>query len=218
MHGPIEVNAERGTQQLLTEAGRALQQAMTQRGPQAGITCLNTVYYLPIALGTLAKPVQKVGDLQAIMEEASATPQAGRAALLAAEVIEALRPADGHFLSPISDVQIHAWGMQLADGRMPGIALLLGRATSPAAARELIEEFRRRHILCLLGNGVQAQLRESGLEELDNSDVIALGEHSSSAVHALGLAARCAMKLGGHMPGTSAAIFDYCRRRIPGLV
>ncbi len=218
MNRPIEVNAERGTRQLLTEAGEMLQQALLRRGPDSGITCLNTVYYLPIALGVLAQPVQTLGDLQAILAQASATADTGRAALLAAEVIEALRSADAHFLSPISDLQIHSWGIQLADGRMPGIALLLGRATSPAFAWELIEELRCHNILCLLENGVQDQLKDSGAELAESHHVVALGEHRSSAVHGLGIAARCAMKLGGLRPGAATEIIDYCKHRMPGLV
>lgn len=218
MNGPIEVNAERGTQQLLTEAGHSLQQALARRGPQAGIACLNTLYYLPVALGMLAKPVQRVADLQPIFAEASSMRQRGRAALLAAEIIEALRAPDGDFLSPVSDLQIHSWGIQLADGRMPGIALLLGRAVSPDAAWELIEELRRHNILCLLGNGVQVQLKEGDLEPASDHHVIPLGEHASSAAHALGATVRCAMKLGGYLPGSSAEIRNYCKRRMSGFV
>src|SRR5512135_2689248 len=101
MNGPIEVNAERGTQQLLAEADQMLEQTLRRKAPQSAITCLNTVYDLPIALGLLAQPVQRLGDLRSILERAKRTADAGRAALLSAEVIEALRAVDGHFLSPI---------------------------------------------------------------------------------------------------------------------
>jgi acetyl-CoA synthase len=218
MNGPIEVNAERGTQRLLASAGQLLDQALAQRSPRAEIVCLNTVYYLPIALATLAQPAQRLGDLRTIFEHASNTTDKGRAALLAAEIIEALRAADGHFLSPISDVQIHSWGIQLADGRMPGIALLLGRATSPEAAWDLVEELLRHNILCLLGSGLQAQLRDGGHEPGGSNHVVSLGEHASSGVHGIGLAARCAMRLGGHKPGAATEILEYCQRCIPGFV
>src|SRR5512140_212861 len=130
MNGPMEVNAERGTRQLLAEAGQSLEQALEHRGARAGITCSNTVYYFPIALGILSQPVYRIGDLQAILAQTGEAADKGRAALLAAEVLEALRAADGHFVSPISDVQIHYWGIRLADGRIPAIALILGHATS----------------------------------------------------------------------------------------
>ncbi len=218
MDRPIEVNAERGTQQLIAEAGQMLQEALIRRGPQSVITCLNTVYYLPIALGLLARPVQKLGDLQAIMEQAIGTPDPGRAALLAAEVVEALRADDGDFASPISDLQVHSWGVQLADGRMPGIALMLGHAASAEAARQVVRELHDRNILCLLGSDVEDQLKDSALEFTGSPHVVALGRHPSSAVHGIGVAPRCAMKLGGHKPGSAAEILDYCRRRMPGLV
>ncbi len=218
MDRPIEVNAERGTQQLLKEAEQMLQQALIRRGPQSVVDCLNTVYYLPIALAVLAQPVQKLDDLQAIMEQAIGTPDTGRAALLAAEVIEALRAADGSFAGPISDLQIHSWGVRLADGRMPGIALLLGHAASAEAAWQVIEGFHDRNILCLLGCGVEEQLKDMGLPLSLRQHVVALGPHRSSAVHGLGVAARCAMKLGGHRPGAAAEILEYCTHRMPGLV
>ncbi len=225
--------AEQGVQQLVDEAERTLQLLVTQQRPGATFSFPNTVYYLPIILGSSAKAAEKLGDLRPALYQARRLLQAasqglgveknlGQAALLAAEILEALRSPDGQFDSRISDTQVRSWGVPLADGRMAGLALILGRAPNAALAARLVEELRQRNILCLLcggaGGGLWRQLEEADLLPVNRNYLVPLGNGSTSSVHALGFAVRCAMKLGGNKPGMWQEILEYCRRRVPGFV
>ena len=227
----IATKAEQGVEQLVDEAERLLQQLLTQQRPGATFSFPNTVYYLPIILGFSAKAAERLGDLRPALYQARRLLQAGsqgvgteknlgHAALLAAEIIEALRSPDGQLDSRISDTQVRTWGVQLADGRMTGMALLIGRAPSNAMAVKLVEELRQHNILCLLagGNGLWAQLEAEGVELGSPHYIVPLGKDATSAIHAYGFAVRCAMKLGGNKPGMWPEILDYCRRRTPGFV
>ncbi len=230
----IATKAEQGVQQLVDEAERTFQRLVAQQRPGATFSFPNTVYYLPIILGSSSKAAERLGDLrpaliqarrllQAAGQGVASARNAAHAALLAAEVIEALHSPDGQFDSRISDTQVRTWGVQLADGRMAGVALLIGRAVNNAVAVKLVEELRQRHILCLLGgaangDGLWQQLEQEGIELGSQHYIVPLGKEPTSAVHALGFLARCAMKLGGNKPGMWPEILTYCRQRTPGFV
>src|SRR5512140_2773608 len=165
---------EQGVQQLVDEAERTYQLVVAQQRPGATFSFPNTVYYLPIILGSSAKAAERLSDLRPALQQArrllqaasqglSPAKNAGQAALLAAEIIEALRSPDGLFDCRISDTQVRSWGVQLADGRMTGVAVLVGRAASSAVAAKLVEELRQRNILCLLAGGLWQQLEEAGV-------------------------------------------------------
>jgi acetyl-CoA synthase len=109
--------AEQGVQQLVDEAERTLQGLVAQQRPGATFSFPNTVYYLPIILGSSAKAAERLGDLRASLYQARRLLQAasqglgtaknaGQAALLAAEITEALRSPDGQFDSRINDAQV----------------------------------------------------------------------------------------------------------------
>ncbi len=235
MSPSIKERVEQGAQQLIESAERMLQEMAAGPDVQKPFSVSNSVYYLPIALSYFAKPVDTIGELQTVVHQARAllAADAGLAALLAAEATETLcaiqhamaQPTSDSvsIASPISDAQVRSWGIQLADGRMPGLALIMGFAHSNMAAAALIRELRRHNILCLLGGNAKArsmtgQLQGARMELDDKAYVVSLGDDPSSSAHALGFAARCGMKLGGHKPGTWTDILQHCRRRTPGFV
>jgi acetyl-CoA synthase len=221
----IEARAKRGTDELVEGLAQVLQKAMAERGAHTALSFPSTAYYLPIVLGMTGKAIEKIGDLEFVLQQArgllhdEAAGTVGMAALLAAEALAALDSLDGR----IDDPQTRTWGNQLADGRIPGVALLVGCAKNNAVAVKLVQELRRHNILCLLGGNVNGrsiikQLREEGMELGNKTSVIPLGTEPGSAVHALGFVARLAMKLGGHKPGMWPAILRHSQRRTPGFV
>ena len=234
MSPSIAAKAERGAHELVDTAERMLQEMGVKPGPNTLFSVTNSVYYLPIVLGYSAKPVETIRELNEVLKQARALlpTDPALAALLASETIETLcairgalaQPGDEAsgplgITNPISDAQVRSWGVQLADGRMPGIALIMGSASNNAVNAILIEELRQHHILCLLsGHGLPDQLQEEGVGLGDRAYIIPLGSEPSSAAHALGFAARCAMKLGGHKPGAWDEILQYGKRRTPGFV
>ena len=243
----IAAKAERGAHELVDQAEQMLRKAIAERDRQTPFLFPNTVYYLPLILGQSAKAVEKLADLEPVLFQARellapGTPRAGQvpnqglAALLAAEAIEALSHAEESsrstgqtdqgsllFNNPISDGQVRTWGVHLADGRMPGLALLLGRAKDDGVAMHLVGELQRQNVLCMLGGrtndrGIIDQVEHQGTELGDSSSILLLGRGASSAVHAVGFVVRCAMKLGGIKPGQWPEILKYSKRRTPGFV
>jgi acetyl-CoA synthase len=250
------------------EAEVLTKKATADIGSRAPVAFPNTSYYLPTILGMTGIAVEKIGDLEAVLEATRRKPRAtaagkrpvaagtrardlGMSMLFAAEAIEALRFAGemqpesamalsrgpvapaiapeseargGSYLNaPIDDVQARKWGILLAKGRIPGVALLLGRAKSKQVASRIIRELLDLNILVLLGGNeggtsIIDQAQEAGVELGYRTRAVALGNDILSAVHTFGFAARCAMMLGGIKPGKPREILRYIRDRVPGFV
>jgi acetyl-CoA synthase len=100
--------AIRGAHKIVGRAEAKYQEALEKWGPDQEVGYPNTAYYLPIIYGILDIPVQKLGDLQAVMERCRSllppmvddqvwlpylapTLEAGMATFFAEEIIEAIR-------------------------------------------------------------------------------------------------------------------------------
>ncbi len=224
----VAAKAQRGAENLVAAFAQLLEKTMAENDAHTPISFPDTVYYLPVVLGMTGKAMEKISDLEFVLQYArellheDSNRRAGMAALLAGEALEALQllsaGAKARVTPNITDAQVRAWGIELEDGRMPGLALLIGAAKNRALAVELVQELRRQNILCLLSGSIVDQLREAGLEIGEHTKIIPLGGDAVSAVRALGFAARSAMKLGGHKPGMWPEILQHSKRRTPGFV
>ena len=108
----IATAAIRGAHQLVEQAENDLQKAIETLGKDAPVAYPNTAYYLPIILLFLGQKVTKVGDLEESLQEAKKllspiptnelwlpylgdTLDSGVATLIAEEIIESLKYANG---------------------------------------------------------------------------------------------------------------------------
>src|SRR3989304_2167573 len=139
---------------------------------------------------------------------------AGIATLLAEEIIEALRyanggPPNGIYLGFTDDAILRTQGIKLVDGRMPGFAACVGALPTNEAAVKLARELQERNILVFLssntdGRSMADQLAEEGVEMSWDTYLVPYGRETSTTVHALNFAARAAMTFGGLTPGDLA--------------
>jgi acetyl-CoA synthase len=179
------------------------------------------------------------------------TLDSGMATLFAAEAIEAIRYAyglqpepypgfvlaggtphssngsenalEGHLNGAIDDIQIRSWGIQLVDGRMPGVAAIVGAAKSNEVAVQIVQELQRRSILTFLSGNVNGrsiihQLQEEGMELGYDTYTVPFGTDTLSAIYALGVATRSALTFGGIDAGQAREILLYNRERVFAFV
>src|SRR3990170_833963 len=142
------------------------------------------------------------------------TLDAGIATLIAEEIIEALRYANGTqsngiYLGFTDDAILRTQGIKLVDGRMPGFAACVGALPTNEAAVKLARELQERNILVFLssasnGRSMAEQLAEEGVEMSWDTYLVPYGKETSATVHALNFAARAAMTFGGLAPGDLA--------------
>jgi len=104
----IATRAIRGASALVTEAELMLKKALREKGPDTPVSFPNTAYYIPTIFGMTGIAVEKLGDLEAVIQHARGllhpvpslfhwtpylgeTLDSGMATLFAAEIIEVIR-------------------------------------------------------------------------------------------------------------------------------
>ena len=224
----IAAAAIRGAHRMVERAEEALAKAIEEKGRDQKVEYPNTAYYLPIMLLFLGQKVEKLGDLEASLQEARKllqpvptgelwlpylgdTLDAGVATLLAEETIEVLKfvtgpsPAEGIWLSYTDDAILRLQGIKLVDGRMPGFVAIAGNCPTNEEAVNLVRGLQERNILVFMaghtnGRAIAEQLAEENIQMDWDTYLVPYGKDITAAVHALNFAARSAMTFGGVEP------------------
>ena len=235
----------KGTEAVLNATRQALDKAISQKGQNGKIEFPETNYYLPLINALLNIEVKTLGDclLALTQAEALAKNQAtssgliinslggvlnkGVATLICEEILAALavlnqeHPKGG--IGFIPDNVLRSLGLQLVDGRISGIAVILGPAKDEQSAVDLIRNFQSKSIVSLLAgnvNGVtfKQQLEKKGVELGLENYIVELGEDYLSAIYAVNFAARAPLMYGGLKSGQWEGIADYIKNRVPAFV
>jgi len=235
----------KGALSVLSLTRQSLTDAISQKGQEAKIEFPETNYYLPIINALLDIQVKNLQDCLTAFTaaEALANNQAtsgglfvrslggllnkGVATLICEEILAALavlnqeHPKAG--LGFIPDNILRSLGLQLVDGRICGIAVILGPAKDEQSAVELIRDFQSKSIVSLLagnlnGNTFKQQLQNQGVELGLENYIVALGDDYLSAIYAVNFALRAPLIYGGNKPGQWEQIGDYIRQRVPAFI
>ena len=235
-----------GAKKLHSEADEFLNKAIKEKGDNQAIGFPETAFYLPLANGLLGLETKTLSDAKKIITTAKTllpdvpadenkwdtflkdALNSGVAAILSEELITALRyiygkePQEG---CPgfFSDTLLRSLGIQLVDGRMSGIAVILGKAPDAKTAVDIVRDLQKRNILTLVGGNVDGvsiidQLKEGALHMGLESYVVPFGRDTISIVYVLNFAIRAALTFGGIKAGNTKACVDYVRERVPAFV
>jgi acetyl-CoA synthase len=145
---------------------------------------------------------------------------AGMATLFAEEVIEAIRYLEqpnfytkqedvlpeNIWLGAANDVIFRKRGVEFVDGTAPGFAAIVGAAPSPEVAAKVAIELQEKNLYIFMaaeyeGKRFSEQLVEAGVQIGWPTRLVSYGPDITSAVFAIGFAARIAMSFGGVKPG-----------------
>lgn len=225
----------KGAQSALADARAAAEQAVAGRGPHAAVGFPQTHFFLPFANALLNAEVRQLGQLEDIFKPAasfirdeeslSAALDAGLAALLCAEVIEAVgylegRHPSGGWRGFLGDAVYRSLGLLLVNGRMPAVCVILGSASRAEDSVALIRELRSKNILTLFCGSSEGITLKDHLERekvslgLD-SYVVPLGPETAALVYAVNFISRVALSFGGVRKGSPQELFRYMRERAP---
>ena len=235
----------KGTLGVLNLTRQSLASAISQKGQNAKIEFPETNYFLPLINALLNIEVKSLQDCLAVLAQAEglSNNQAtcsgliinslngllnkGVATLICEEILAALavlnqqHPKEG--LGFIPDKILRSLGLQLVDGRIAGIAVILGPAKDEQSAVELIRDFQSKSIVSLLagnlnGNTFKQQLQNQGVELGLENYIVVLGDDYLSAIYAVNFAVRAPLIYGGNKPGQWQEIAGYIRNRVPAFV
>ncbi len=235
----------KGAAAVLELTRQSLNTALTEKGGNAQIAFPETNYFLPLINAVLNIEVKNLQDCQSAFKQAEnlmrnqpaqsglfiASPQGllnkGIATLICEEILAVLavasqeHPKNGSGFIP--DKILRSLGLQLVDGRIAGIAVILGAAKDEPSAVALIRDFQSKSIVSLLagnpgGNTFRQQLLNQGVELGLENYIVPLGDDYLSAIYAVNFALRAPLIYGGNKPGEWKPIADYIRNRVLAFV
>lgn len=236
---------EKGAAAVLNLTKETLDKAIAKSAKSAPVGFPETNYYFPLINALLNLEVKSLGDLSLALGEIGNLSQGkpaktgllipylggilnkGVATLLCEEILAGLavvnkeHPKSG--IGFIPDKILRSLGLQLVDGRIAGIAVILGPAKDEESAADLIRNFQSKSIVSLLagninGNTLQKQLEKKGIEIGLENYIVPLGEDYLSVIYAVNFAVRAPLIYGGFKPGQWEGIADYIRNRVPAFV
>ena len=248
--------AIQGAYNIVQKAEGKYKQALEKYGPEQKLEFPNTAYYLPLIYSLLGIPVKNLADAKKPLEvirqllpphvkNVHHLPylgpllDAGMAAILAEEIVEAIRYVEDPdfylvseeideesgkiWLGAAEDTVFRKRGVEFVDGSAPGFAAIVGAAPSPEIAKMIAEEYQRRNLYVFMcanqgGTTFSQQLREAGVQIGWNTRLVPFGPDISAAVFALGFANRAAMAFGGIKPGDYRRMLLYNKDRIFAFV
>jgi len=227
---------------IIDGAGAALEKALIAKGGSASLGFEGTAFFLPLNFALTGLEVTTIGDASQVIENCrrllEGKPIAnglsfscldglldhGLAALLAEELLCALtHEPKGGYLGFVPDTVLRSLGVQLVDGRIAGIAVILGCAKDDASAVKIVRGFQEKNIISLLvGNAgsrnIRDQLMDAGVElGLDNY-IVPLGPDELSSAYAVNFAVRAALTFGGCKGGQWKQVLEYTQNRVPAFV
>ena len=242
----IAASAIRGAHRAVAEAKDFLARAITAKGIDAAVAFPDTNYALPVIYSMLGVKVQKLSDMQVVIDRCETllpagpsehnwlpylgdTLDAGMATLFAFEIIEACKyligpnPVNGIWLGAASDVILRARGIEFVDGSAPGFAAVVGAAPSKEDAVRIARELQEKNLYTFIAgntNGVSfaEQLEEAGVQTGWETRLVPFGKDISAAIYALGFANRAALAFGNIKPGDYKRNLKYNKDRVFAFV
>jgi len=235
----------KGTDAVLNLTKDTLKKQIADKGKDSAISFPETNYYFPLINGLLNIEVKTLADCENALAQAEGLSKniaaksglniaplggilnKGVATLISEEILAAILTANkAHPKSGIGfipDNILRSLGLQLVDGRIVGIAVILGPAKDADAAVGLIRDFQSKSIVSLLagnieGNTFQKQLESKGIEVGLDNYIVPLGEDYLSVIYAVNFAVRAPLMYGGFKSGQWEGIAGYIRNRVPAFV
>jgi acetyl-CoA synthase len=237
----IASSAIRGAHQIVHDAEDFLARAIAAKGSDCAVGFPDTAYSLPVIYSLLGERVDRLSDMQKILDECNrllpavpsesmwlpylgGTLDSGIATLFAFEIIEACKyligpnPIDGIWLGAANDVIIRERGVEFVDGSAPGFAAIVGAAPSVEHAVRIARELQEKNLYVFMaghsnGTSFSEQLAEADVELGWDTRLVPFGREISAAVYALGFANRVALSFGGVKPGDFARNLKYNKNR-----
>jgi acetyl-CoA synthase len=250
--------AIQGAYNIISKAEGKFQQAMDKYGPNQPLAFPNTAYYLPVIYSILGMKVEKLADAEPVLARCKKLMpphirtksnihvpylghllDAGMAAILAEEIVEAIRYVDEPdfympgedcdldngklWLGAADDVIMRKRGVEFVDGSAPGFAAIVGAAPDKETAKMIVEDYQKKNLYIFLaanqaGTTVAQQLVDAGVQIGWGTRIVPFGPDISAAVFALGFANRAAMAFGGVQPGDYKTILKYNKDRVFAFV
>jgi len=113
----------------------------------------------------------------------------------------------------IGDTIQRTLGVQLVDGRIPAVAVLLGELNADNLLK-IVKELQEKKILTFLVGSVAQELIKTSERYGFEAYVVPVGTELEQTLYVVDWAVRASLIFGGQTPGQKDAIIDYVRKRV----
>jgi len=237
--------AVKGSHKAVDLAEGLIDKLIQDKGKDFKIGFPETGYFLPLIYATLGKEISSLKDAKETIGIAKTllknipegdkwnsllndAMDSGVATALAAELIEAIRYVTGDLPQEgwqgfIPDSILRSLGIQLVDGRISGVAVIVGAAPDSKTAVKIIRALQEKNILTLLvGSAGDTNFRDQLMKEkvligLDTY-IVPVGKETTSVIHAANFAIRASLSYGGNKKGELEKNINYCKERVPAFI
>ncbi|QLH75637.1 MAG: CO dehydrogenase/CO-methylating acetyl-CoA synthase complex subunit beta [Methanomassiliicoccales archaeon] len=226
--------AVQGAKTALDLARSAMEKAVQRYGKDMPVEYPETAYELPTIYAWDGAEVHVLSDLEPVLDRAASglTDEitlengmaAGEALMVSAEIVEALRYLDGarpyegtDLCGFIPDRVLRELGVSLVDDTIPGIAVLLGKASDLEGLSKMVRDLQGKGMLIIAANEVIPQLRSLGIRTGLDRMLYPVGS-GTQVVHALNFAVRAALSFGGVQRGDRDRLQGYLAKRVKAFV
>ena len=217
----------------LTES--AVNDAISQYGPEKEIAFPDTAYYFPTIYAATGVKVKTLGDLSACVgvmkslitnqADLAQALNAGLATAVGAEILEGLKYVNGAEpyanetgIGFVPDPVIRSLGVPLVTGDIPGVAVVLGKADNADDVVKVVKDYQSKGIMTFLVGDVIEQCAQGGVKMGLELRVIPLGHDVTAVIHVVTVAIRAALIFGNVQPGNLAGLLEYTKNRVPAFV
>lgn len=237
---------KKGTNAIFKATQEAVEKAIKEKGQNSSVGFGETNYFLPLINSFLKIEVKNLADCALVLKQAedliNNKPAAngfkiealggvlncGIATLLCEEMLAAIgylnkeQPVAGG-TGFLPDTLLRSLGIQLVDGRIAGIAVILGPAKDDESAVKLVRDFQSRSIVSILvgnvkGNSFKKQLENKNVAMGLENYIVPVGEDYLSVIYAVNWAVRAPLTYGGYKSGQWKEILNYSKEKVPAFV
>lgn len=211
---------------LLKETEVLLNKTISEKGEAFSFELPDTAYGLPLIYALEGRKITETGELKSFFEkiknQLSQTPDTVNLALnylYLAEIYLTLlfchseRSEESRFYGFLGDTIQRTLGVQLVDGRIPAVAVLLG-SLEKEKLLPIIKELQEKKILTFLIGSVAEEFLKTGERYGFEAYIVPVGTKTEQTVFVIDWAVRASLIFGGQTAGNKDAIIDYVRKRI----
>ncbi|MGB9935134.1 acetyl-CoA decarbonylase/synthase complex subunit alpha/beta [Thermodesulfovibrio yellowstonii] len=217
---------KKASEELLKETEALLNNTISEKGKTFSFELPDTAYGLPLIYALEGLKITELSELEkfyeTIKDKFSQSLDAMNLALnylYLAEIYLALlfchseRNEESPFYGFLSDTIQRTLGVQLVDGRIPAVAVLVGKIEQEKLL-PIIKELQEKRILAFLIGPLAEEFIKTGERQGFEAYVVPVGTKIEETVYVIDWAVRASLIFGGQTAGDKNAIIDYVRKRV----
>lgn len=220
---------KKASEELLNKTELILKDTLTERGESFIVELPDTAYGIPLIYALEGIKITQMGELHSffnsIKERLSSSVDPFSLALNYLYLLEIYltlitlnskeNSSEEHraYLGFLGDTVQRTLGVQLVDGRIPAVAVLLGNLELDRLI-PIVKELQEKRILVFLVGSVAEEFIKTGERYGFEAYIVPVGTEIDETVYVIDWAVRASLIFGGQTAGDRDAIIDYVRKRI----